>query len=112
MLINGNNGLSGGRLPSSLLETYVRYKKDTKVIVAWLVSHGTRRYKSLSVVSIRDLMRLASIVQEKAVVMPATIDFHFREAIAARKPPFAAHFGSVKSSILVRATASPSICHD
>ena len=87
MLINGHSAKGGGRIPSSLLDTYVRYKQDTRAIIAWLLSHGTRKYKSLKTVSIRDLLCLAEVVQEKAVVMPDTIDFHFREAISAREKP-------------------------
>ncbi|KAL6720015.1 hypothetical protein ACLMJK_001936 [Lecanora helva] len=83
MLINQHH--SGGKIPSNLLDTYVRYKQDTRAIVAWLLSHGTAKYKRLKEVSIRDLVSLAGIVQKKAVIMPATVDFHFREAIAARK---------------------------
>lgn len=73
-----------GRIPPSLLNIYVQYKQDTRAIIAWLVSHGTCKYKHFRTFSIRDLLSLAEIVQTKAVVMPDTIDFHFREAIAAR----------------------------
>ena len=72
------------RIPRSLLDIYVQYKRDTRAIIAWLMNHGTREYKRFRTVSIRDLLGLAEIVRTKAVVMPDTIDFHFREAIAAR----------------------------
>lgn len=49
------------------------------------MSHGTRKYKNLKTVSIRDLLELAETMRTKTVVMPDTIDFHFREAITARK---------------------------
>lgn len=75
---------SVGRIPSSLLDLYVQYKQDTRAVIAWLVSHGTSRYKGLRMLSIKDLFSLAEMVQTKAVEMPDTIDFHFREAIAAR----------------------------
>ena len=75
---------SGGRIPPALFDLYVQYKKDTRAIVAWLMSHGTSKFKRLHAVSIRDLLGLAEVVQKKAVVMPDTIDFQFREAIAAR----------------------------
>ena len=74
-----------GRVPPSLFDLYVQYKKDTRAIVAWLISHGSSKFKNLQSVSIRDLLGLAEVVQKKAVVMPDTIDFQFREAIAARK---------------------------
>ena len=75
---------SGGRIPPSLFDLYVQYKKDTRAIVAWLLSHGTGKFKSLHKISIRDLLGLAEVVQKKAVVMPDTIDFQFRQVIAAR----------------------------
>ena len=76
---------TGGRIPPSLFDLYVQYKKDTKAIIAWLMSHGSSKFRSLHSISIRDLLGLAEVVQKKAVVMPDTIDFQFREAIAARK---------------------------
>lgn len=75
---------SGGRIPPSLFDLYVQYKQDTRAIIAWLMSHGTNRIKSLHNVSIRDLLGLAEVVQKKAVVMPDSIDFQFRQVIAAR----------------------------
>ena len=74
-----------GRIPPSLLEIYVRYKTDTKAIVAWLVSHGPRKYGRPRPLTIQELFALANIVRARAVKMPENIAFHFREAIAARK---------------------------
>ena len=76
---------SGDRIPPSLFDLYVQYKKDTRAIIAWLLSHGSSKFKNLRSISTRDLLGLAEVVQKKAVVMPDTIDFQFREAIAARK---------------------------
>ncbi|KAF6224723.1 hypothetical protein HO133_009916 [Letharia lupina] len=75
---------SGGRIPPSLFDLYVQYKQDTRAIIAWLMSHGTNKIKSLHNISIRDLLGLAEVVQKKAVVMPDSIDFQFRQVIAAR----------------------------
>ena len=75
---------SGGRIPPSLFDLYVQYKKDTSAIIAWLMSHGTSKFNNIHTISIRDLLGLAEAVQKKAVVMPDTIDFQFRQAIAAR----------------------------
>ena len=77
-------GSKGGRIPSSLVDVYVRYKQDTRAIIAWLISHGTSKYKRLPTLSIKDLLGLAEIAQVKAVELPEIVDFHFREAIAAR----------------------------
>ena len=74
-----------GRIPPSLLEIYVRYKADTRAIVAWLVSHEPSTYARPQPLSIQELFGLANIVRARAVKMPENIAFHFREAIAARK---------------------------
>lgn len=71
-------------MPPSLFDLYVQYKKDTRAIIAWLMSHGTSKFNNIHTISIRDLLGLAEVVQKKAVVMPDTIDFQFRQAIAAR----------------------------
>ena len=76
--------LKEGRIPSSLIVTYVQYKKDTRAVISWLVSHGTSKYKQLPALSLQDLLGLAEIAQAKAVEMPGTVDFQFRAAISAR----------------------------
>lgn len=75
---------SEGRIPSNLLDIYVQYKQDTRAALACLVSHGTSKYKRLQSLSIKDLFDLAEIVLLKAIEMPGSIDFHFREAVEAR----------------------------
>ena len=75
---------SATRIPPSLFDLYLQYKQDTRAIIAWLISHGSGKFKNWHEISVRDLLGLAEIVQRKAVVMPDTIDFQFREAIAAR----------------------------
>lgn len=82
--ISHQSSPSGGRIPPSLFDLYVQYKKDTRAIIAWLMSHGTSKFNNIHTISIRDLLGLAEVVQKKAVVMPDTIDFQFRQAIAAR----------------------------
>lgn len=84
MLNYATRKASEERIPSNLLDVYVQYKQDTRAAITWLVSHGTRKYKRLQTLSIKDLFGLADIVQNKAIEMPDSIDFHFREAIAAR----------------------------
>jgi hypothetical protein len=84
MLFNPSHATNSGLVAPSLLDIYVRYKQFTRAIVAWLVSNGTRKHECLKTVSIKDLLDLAEAVQKKRVVMPDTIDFQFREVIAAR----------------------------
>ena len=71
-----------GRIPSSLFDVYLRYKQDTRAIVAWLTSCASCKHNAD--LSIQDLLDLADVVRQKAVKMPTNIAFHFREAIAAR----------------------------
>lgn len=73
-----------GRIPDTLHCTYVRYKQDTRAIINWLLgmSHGARKDDEIATLTIRDLLGLAQIVQKKAVIMPDTIDFHFRYVFA------------------------------
>ena len=73
-----------GRLPSALLHTYVQYKRDTKAVIEWLVSHGASKYRKMRSLSIKDLFKLAETIKQKAVDMPESVGFHFREAITAR----------------------------
>lgn len=72
------------RMPSSLLQAYVQYKQDTRAIIAWLLSHGPKKYQCLKTLKIQDLFDLASHVQEQTRPVPSVVLFHFREAIKAR----------------------------
>lgn len=85
MLQRAPSSACDGRIPPSLLDLYVRYKQDTRAIVAWLIGHAPRRYICPEALSIRDLFALTRVVRAKAIRMPENIAFHFREAIAARK---------------------------
>ena len=73
-----------GRLPSNLLDVYVQYKKDTRAIIAWLVTHGPGKYKQAQRLTIRELSAVADYIRSKAIEMPDIIAFHFRQAISAR----------------------------
>ena len=84
MLLNTTSIGTTGRIPSSLLELYVRYKQDTRAIIAWLMRHGAPKCQRLETISVGELLSLSEAVQRKAVAMPDTIDFQFRQAIAAR----------------------------
>lgn len=95
-----NDQTHEGRMPSSLLDVYVRYKQDTRAVVDWVVSHGTNKYKRPRTLSIKDLSSLAQVVQTKAVEMPAAVDSHFREAIAARTQ-LSKFFGKVNAQGIV-----------
>lgn len=85
MLLNASHSLFEGNLPSHLLDVYVRYKQGTRAIISWLLQHGSNASQRFDRVSINDMVRLAKTIQGKAVSMPDSIDFHFRETIAARK---------------------------
>ena len=77
----------GARRPSAdLFDEYVRYKQDTRAVIAWLTRHGsnTRDCGCATGLTIPDLFRLAAVVQAKGMRMSDTIAFHFRAAIAGR----------------------------
>ena len=70
-------------LPANLFDIYVQYKKDTRAIVLWLLSHAPSKDAPRQL-SVRDLLRMADAIRVKAVAMPEIVAFHFRQAIAAR----------------------------
>lgn len=67
-----------------LFDVYVQYKKDTRAIIMWLLSHQQADDVRPQNVSVRDLLAIAECICAKAVPMPDIIAFHFRQAIAAR----------------------------
>lgn len=84
MLVDAQHRRTRSSISPDLMDTYVRYKQDTRAIIAWLIGHGMPKQGCFQTVRIKDLLDIAETVQRKAVVMPDMIDFHFREAIAAR----------------------------
>ncbi|KAL8934321.1 MAG: hypothetical protein Q9216_005970 [Gyalolechia sp. 2 TL-2023] len=65
-------------------DIYVQYKKDTRAIIRWLLSHQQADHVRPQDLSVRDLLAIADRICTKAVTMPDVIAFHFRQAIAAR----------------------------
>lgn len=84
MVEHGTGPAKEGRIPPVLFDVYIRYKRDTRAIVAWLAHHDSAERNCKRKLSINELFALATIAQKKAIDMPDTIAFHFREAIAAR----------------------------
>lgn len=82
MLLGATHTTGSWRLPSDLLDVYIRYKQGTTAIIAWLVQHNTPKYRST--ISIQDLLDFCEVVQARAISMPDAIDFYFHEIIAAR----------------------------
>ena len=72
---------------TELFRVYVQYKKDTKAIISWLLSHRPAK-SSIPLperLSVRDLMAVADqICASAAVALPDAIAFQFRQAITAR----------------------------
>ncbi|KAL8881211.1 MAG: hypothetical protein Q9198_001543 [Flavoplaca austrocitrina] len=72
---------------TELFRVYVQYKKDTKAIISWLLSHQPAK-SSIPLperLSVRDLMDVADqICASAAVALPDAIAFQFRQAITAR----------------------------
>lgn len=71
-------------VPPDKFDIYLRYKKGTREIIAWLLKHGSRRYKNVESVTIRDLIQIVQAMHVQSITMPDTIHFLFRETIAAR----------------------------
>ncbi|KAL9042399.1 MAG: hypothetical protein Q9180_000626 [Flavoplaca navasiana] len=72
---------------TELFGLYVQYKKDTKDIISWLLSHQPAK-SSIPLperLSVRDLVAVADqICASAAIAMPDVIAFQFRQAITAR----------------------------
>jgi hypothetical protein len=83
MLFNITHPVGSGRLPSELLDLYIRYKQGTRAIINWLIQHSTQKYGTT--MTIRDLGDLCEAVRAKPFSMPEMIDFCFRDTIAARR---------------------------
>jgi hypothetical protein len=81
IVLNATHTTGSCRLPSDLLDIYIRYKQGTTAIIAWLVQHSPPKYRST--ISIQDLLDFCEVVQARAISMPDAIDFYFRETIAA-----------------------------
>lgn len=64
----------------------MQYKKDTRAIVSWLLSHQPADGPATSPgkLSVRDLIAIAERTCAMAVAMPEVIAFQFRQAITAR----------------------------
>lgn len=68
-----------------LLQTYLRYKKGTAIIAAWMKeAAGEKQLIPGTISSIPDLWRLARILQSKKTVVPSHIRSIFRHTVSAR----------------------------
>ncbi|KAL9621002.1 MAG: hypothetical protein Q9160_004520 [Pyrenula sp. 1 TL-2023] len=71
-------------IPPDKFDVYLRYKKGTREIVAWLMKFGSRKYKNAKTITIRDLTHIVETMSTKKITMPETIHYLFRETISAR----------------------------
>jgi hypothetical protein len=85
MLLNATHEITSSGLPPDVLDAYVRYKKGTRAIVAWVVKYAPSKYAGARSLPIKELARLAATLAGKIKDLPDVIHFHFRETIAARK---------------------------
>jgi len=84
MLLNPSHKITYSGLPPDILDAYVRYKKGSRALVAWLSEYSPspiRRAKSLP---IKELQYLAGIASQNIRSLPDTVHFYFRETISAR----------------------------
>ncbi|ETN45924.1 uncharacterized protein HMPREF1541_00105 [Cyphellophora europaea CBS 101466] len=85
MLLNPTHEITLSGLPPDVLDAYVRYKKGTRAIVAWVVQYAPSHYAGARKLPIKELARLCALVTGKITQLPDVIHFYFRETIAARK---------------------------
>jgi hypothetical protein len=85
MLLNPTHEITFSGLPPDVLDAYVRYKKGTRAIVAWVVQYAPSQNSGPKSLPIKEFARLASTLAGKIKSLPEIIHFHFRETIAARK---------------------------
>ena len=74
-------------MPPELFNIYLRYKQDTRAVLAWFLSHRHTTIDSSLIanqLSVRDLARIALELCKIPVIMPATIEYQFKEMIRAR----------------------------
>ncbi|KAL8647765.1 MAG: hypothetical protein Q9210_005362 [Variospora velana] len=72
-------------LTTNLFNIYIQYKKDTRDVVSWLLSHHSPKGASARTrISVRNLIAIAEHICAEATDMPEVIAFQFRQAIAAR----------------------------
>lgn len=85
MILNASHDITQSGLPPDVLDAYVRYKKGTRAIVAWIVQCGPAKYHGVKNIPLKELVALAACLAGVLKELPDVIHFHFRETIAARK---------------------------
>ena len=86
MLLNASHEITFSGLPPDVLDAYVRYKKGTRAIVAWITSqYGSDTYRGARSLPLKLLAELATSIADKLREVPDVVHFHFKETIAARK---------------------------
>jgi hypothetical protein len=71
-------------LPQDLLDVYLRYKRNTRAILQWLLQHGPEPEKPVKSVTLREMETMARTVREKISSIPDILHFYFRETISDR----------------------------
>jgi hypothetical protein len=87
MLFNATHKLTSSPLAQSpgLLDDYLRYKRNTRGILAWFQKQGPTPDKPTTSMTIKDLESLVEEVSKNLTTLPDVVHFYFREAIADRK---------------------------
>lgn len=85
MILNPSHAILLTGLPSDILDVYVRYKKGTRAIIAWLLKYAPPRYAQYKKITLNELSGVAISLVGKLKELPEMIHFHFRETIDARK---------------------------
>ena len=86
MLLNASHEITFSGLPPDILDAYVRYKKGTRALVAWITAqYGSDRYLGARSLPLKLLAELTTSIADNLREVPDVIHFHFKETIAARK---------------------------
>ncbi|KAK6382059.1 hypothetical protein LTS17_003944 [Exophiala oligosperma] len=85
MLLNPSHKITFSGLPPDVLDAYVRYKKGSRALVAWLIQYSPTPNRRVKTLPIKELEALAKTAAKSLRAVPDMVHFYFRETITSRK---------------------------
>ncbi|KIW15509.1 hypothetical protein PV08_05555 [Exophiala spinifera] len=85
MLLNPSHKITFSGLPPDVLDAYVRYKKGSRALVAWLIQYSPTPNRRVKTLPIKELEALAKTAAKSLRSVPDMVHFYFRETISSRK---------------------------
>lgn len=85
MLLNPSHKITFSGLPPDVLDAYVRYKKGSRALVAWLIQYSPTPNRRVKTLPIKELEALAKTAAKRLRAVPDMVHFYFRETITSRK---------------------------